>query len=186
MSLAALPGFAQQTGRIVGFVTDAYSGDSLAQANVIISGTNIGATTDSRGFYSIDQVPKGVYALKASHLGHERDSVASVEIKTAEVNTVNFKIYPCGTSQAREDLANGKVQLFVLGLTVRVLPEEVENRLSQTYGFLYNRDHNLGPCSTGYNEAVFDYLNRLNAKGWYDRFQLQRDSLIQVYAPKAR
>ena len=55
------------TGSISGKV----KGDSmpLAGANVYLSGTSMGATTDSLGSYLIENVPVGKYSLTADYIG---------------------------------------------------------------------------------------------------------------------
>ena len=61
------------TGSISGKVT----GDSmpLAGANVYLSGTSMGATTDSLGSYLIENVPFGKYSLRADYIGYESSSM---------------------------------------------------------------------------------------------------------------
>lgn len=59
-----------QNFTISGFVRDAGTGEELIGANVIISGTTNGATTNVYGFYSLT-LPAGSYQLVASYLGYE-------------------------------------------------------------------------------------------------------------------
>ena len=61
------------TGSISGKVT----GDSmhLAGVNVYLSGTSMGATTDSLGSYLIENVPVGKYSLRADYIGYESSSM---------------------------------------------------------------------------------------------------------------
>ena len=61
------------TGSISGKVT----GDSmpLAGANVYLSGTSMGATTDSLGSYLIENVPVGKYSVRADYIGYESSSM---------------------------------------------------------------------------------------------------------------
>ena len=58
-----------KTGSIEGFVKE---GDSpLIGANVYLEKTLLGATTDSLGNYSIQNIPFGKYVLKANYMGYE-------------------------------------------------------------------------------------------------------------------
>ena len=50
---------AQQTGRIVGRVTDSQSGAPIGEAQVFIPGTGIGGLTRANGAYVILEVPAG-------------------------------------------------------------------------------------------------------------------------------
>ena len=61
------------TGSISGKVT----GDSmpLTGANVYLSGTSMGATTDSLGSYLIENVPVGKYLLRADYIGYESSAI---------------------------------------------------------------------------------------------------------------
>jgi len=50
---------AQSTGTLTGYVTDARSGEPLVGANVGLQGTNMGSSTDSDGFYEIENIEPG-------------------------------------------------------------------------------------------------------------------------------
>ena len=73
--LAATDGLQAQTrGRIVGRVTDSGTSVALVGANVMVSGTNLGAATDRFGDYRIDNVPFGSYTLVVTYIGYERNT----------------------------------------------------------------------------------------------------------------
>lgn len=59
------------SGRIVGRVTDASTGDFLPGANVILVGTNLGAASDRYGYYRIENVPVGNYRLQVKYIGYK-------------------------------------------------------------------------------------------------------------------
>ncbi len=67
--LVASSVFAGTTGKIAGRITDANTGEALPFVNVIIMGTNLGAASDIDGYYSILNIPPGVYVVKASAIG---------------------------------------------------------------------------------------------------------------------
>ena len=60
----------QSTGRITGAVTDA-AGASLAGINVYVEGTTLGAASDAKGRYQIEDIPAGTYTLVASGIGYK-------------------------------------------------------------------------------------------------------------------
>ncbi len=62
---------AARNGSIKGTITDAQSGDALPYANVVLMGTSFGDAADSKGNYSIPNVPPGNYTLRASYLGYK-------------------------------------------------------------------------------------------------------------------
>lgn len=57
-----------QTGNILGKIMS-NEGEPLPYVNVGLSGTTLGTITDSSGLYSIKNIPKGNYLLKASSIG---------------------------------------------------------------------------------------------------------------------
>jgi iron complex outermembrane receptor protein len=61
-----------QTGSIQGKVTDGKTGEALRNANVVLQGTSMGASSDARGQYEIKNVPPGVYTLVVTFLGYEQ------------------------------------------------------------------------------------------------------------------
>jgi hypothetical protein len=80
-------------GTISGKVTDD-SDNTIAEAEVVIEGTTLSATTDENGDYTIADVPVGTYTVTASAEGYEPDSQDDVEIKKDETLTVNFTLEP--------------------------------------------------------------------------------------------
>ena len=59
-----------QTGKIYGIVKDADSGNTLAGANISVSGTDLGAASDVNGFFEVDNVPAGMQTVNASYIGY--------------------------------------------------------------------------------------------------------------------
>ena len=57
-------------GGISGKVTDAGSGDFLPGANVVLDGTNYGASSDRFGEFTISNVPDGSYTLTVTYVGY--------------------------------------------------------------------------------------------------------------------
>jgi len=55
------------SGEISGRVTDAVTGDPVAGAWVAVSETNVGAETDSLGYFTIDNLAPGIYTLIVTH-----------------------------------------------------------------------------------------------------------------------
>ena len=52
--------FSQSTGRILGIVTHADTGDSLKDVNVSIIGSELATATNMKGAYLLDKVPPGI------------------------------------------------------------------------------------------------------------------------------
>ena len=62
--------FAGSTGKLYGDITDAKTGEPLFGVNVVILGTNLGASTDIEGEYSISLIPPGTYRVQMSMIGY--------------------------------------------------------------------------------------------------------------------
>ncbi len=84
-----------QTGSIQGRVTDGKTGEALRNANVVLQGTSMGASSDAKGQFEIKNVPPGAHTLVVTFLGYEQASVpvnvaagaaATAEVALAEAN----------------------------------------------------------------------------------------------------
>jgi len=60
----------QSFGTVIGVVTDAGTGQTLANVNVLIEGTGLGGLTRPNGRFLIDRVPPGNYTLQVSSIGY--------------------------------------------------------------------------------------------------------------------
>lgn len=69
-----------------GKVIDAGSGDFLPGANVVVEGTNFGASSDRAGNYTISGLAPGEYTLKVSYIGY---SDYSGQVTVADANVTN-------------------------------------------------------------------------------------------------
>ncbi|MEO6529277.1 MAG: SusC/RagA family TonB-linked outer membrane protein [Gemmatimonadaceae bacterium] len=90
---AAAPSAAQQreTGSISGVVTDASIGRALAGARVGITGTQLGATTNADGRFTIASVPAGNYAVQVRMIGFSAQD-RTVAVVNGQMATVNFQL----------------------------------------------------------------------------------------------
>lgn len=81
-------------GSIKGRVLEKNTLLPLPFANVIIPGTNYGASTDLNGNFIINNVPVGIYELRASVIGYKAVVVSDVMVKPAKTVQVNFELVP--------------------------------------------------------------------------------------------
>ena len=79
------------TGKIEGTVTDP-NGQAVAGAQIIIAGTAAGAVTSSTGYYFINNVPAGVYTLRAQMIGFSPSETRNVRVLADQTLTVNFSL----------------------------------------------------------------------------------------------
>lgn len=92
VAFAINPALAQQTGKIVGKVTDARTGQPLGSANVLVEGTKLGASTDLDGVYFILNVPPGTYTVQTSILGYKPVRFENVRVSTGLTTTLDFEL----------------------------------------------------------------------------------------------
>lgn len=86
------------TGTIGGRLTDAISGEALIGAFVTVSGTSLGATSDTEGRYEVAKVPEGVYSLRISYIGYSATEVPGVEVKEGATTIINVKLEPASNN----------------------------------------------------------------------------------------
>lgn len=84
--------YAGTTGKIAGRVTDAKTGEGIPFANVIIEGTTLGAATNLEGYYTIINVPPGIYTLRASVVGYETRVVTNVRVNIDLTTRIDFEL----------------------------------------------------------------------------------------------
>ncbi len=90
--LKAMTLYSGTTGKIAGRVTDAKTGEGIPFANVIIEGTTLGAATNLDGYYTIINVPPGVYTLRASVVGYETKIVTNVRVNIDLTTRIDFEL----------------------------------------------------------------------------------------------
>ena len=59
-----------QNYQIKGTVVSKNTREPLEFVNVLVVGLNIGASTDAEGNFTINEVPPGIYQLRASPIGY--------------------------------------------------------------------------------------------------------------------
>jgi hypothetical protein len=124
--LCSLSLFAQ-SGTIRGFVYDKSTGEPLIFINVYLEGTQIGASTDVNGYYSISKIPPGDYQLIVQALGYEKIS-EPVSVKSGQI--LNKKLYtaPEATTLEMFDVSAEKAeaQNDVKMSVQKITPKEID------------------------------------------------------------
>ena len=81
---------AQGRGKLAGRVLDAETKEPLMGANVMVSGTTMGAASGTDGTFVILNVPPGRYVLTASMLGYRKLEVQGVQVNIDLTTSVDF------------------------------------------------------------------------------------------------
>ena len=111
--------FAQMT--VSGTVTDAFTGNTLAGANVVVDGTDMGAAADANGGYTLSNVPNGA-TLTASMIGYSDQSATAGR-------TVNFRLSESALQMSGLDVIASRVDAKSSIAYTDVSPEELDLRL---------------------------------------------------------
>ncbi|HLT51088.1 MAG TPA: carboxypeptidase-like regulatory domain-containing protein, partial [Arenibacter sp.] len=87
----------ETTGSIVGKLVDTeFNDEPLAFANILITGTVKGTTSDLDGLYELANLEPNVYNLSFSYMGYQTVDLPNVEVVAGKVTTINV---PMSTSE---------------------------------------------------------------------------------------
>ncbi len=131
---------AQNTGKIVGTVTDAETGEPLIGANIVIEGTQLGAATDVDGTFVILRVPPGTYNVSVIYIGYQKTTMTNVEVLTDLTTRLNFEIKP--EAVAGEEVTvvaeTPVIRKDLTSVEARVQSEDIERLPVQELGDVLN------------------------------------------------
>ena len=81
-----------QAGKIRGTVADAKSKEPLIGANIVVEGTNSGASTDADGSFLILNVPVGTYTIKTSYIGYRSSTTSNIRVNSQLTTDVHVDL----------------------------------------------------------------------------------------------
>lgn len=84
--------FSGTTGKIAGKVVDRETGEGLPGVNVVVVGTNLGAASDSDGYYRIINVSPGRYQLRVTMIGYSPVTINDVLVNIDRTTTQNVSL----------------------------------------------------------------------------------------------
>ena len=112
--------------KVSGKISEQRSGESLPGANVVLTGTNLGAAADAEGYFEINNVPTGSYELMATFIGYETfkaslnvnaDQVASFQNMNIQlsVSAIQLQEYVVTASRGkREKITDAPAAMSVI------------------------------------------------------------------------
>lgn len=116
-----------QSGNIRGFVYDRQSGEPIIFTNVFLKGTQLGASTDVNGFFSITKIPNGNYTVLVTALGFDTAS-ENVTIKSGQI--VNVKLFIATKAQVLNTVEisadKEELQTEVKMSVQKITPKEID------------------------------------------------------------
>ena len=117
-------GQASGTAVLTGEVVDAESGSPLPLANVRLSGTRFGTTTNNDGTFRLEQVPGGTYTVVVSYVGFE-SLQQDLRLTGGETRRVTFELDPKDLEVEGVTVTGERVDRQQLGTTT-ISPAEVK------------------------------------------------------------
>jgi hypothetical protein len=85
-------------GSIEGTVISAKTNQALIAANVLLLNSNLGASTDIDGSFTINTIPAGVYSVQISMMGFKPFVQTDVVVSQRRINRLNIKLDPSSIS----------------------------------------------------------------------------------------
>ncbi|MCB0262551.1 MAG: TonB-dependent receptor [Calditrichaeota bacterium] len=107
LTVAAIAQNRTPGGNIKGTVTDRETHAALVGANVLLTGTGNGASTDADGNFVILDVPAGNYTLQFSYLGYEPFAQTDVIVKPGRSTFVDASLKISAVSAAEVTVSGG-------------------------------------------------------------------------------
>lgn len=80
------------TGKIQGRVVMAGTGTPVAAAQVTVEGTTFGNITNDDGFYFVNEVPAGVFDIRAQSIGYRATVLRNQRVLAGQTITLNFEL----------------------------------------------------------------------------------------------
>ena len=91
-----------QNGSIKGKIIDANTNEAIIGANVIISGTSKGTSSDIEGNFEISGLEPGFYSVTASFLGYRSETKTEIQVTNSRPAFIDFVLEEEGTDQSKE------------------------------------------------------------------------------------
>lgn len=143
---------AQKFGKITGVVTDGDTGEPLPGANVVITGTSMGAASDIDGNYIILRLPPGTYEMRTDFIGYRPVITQNVQVLTDLTTTIDFKMRSEAVELGQEIVVTAERPIVRKDLTsseARVQAEEISRLPVQELGDLLNLQAGINRDSGG-------------------------------------
>ncbi|MFH0992169.1 MAG: TonB-dependent receptor [bacterium] len=79
-------------GSIGGTINDSQTAEPLTGATIMLQGTFLGAVSDGKGEYRIDNIPPGSYTVVASMVGYEKKSSLRILVRSGEKTQLDVSL----------------------------------------------------------------------------------------------
>lgn len=102
--------FSEEFGLIRGSVLNKENNQPLPSVNVLIQGTLIGTTSDSKGNFLISKVKPGKYTLLVSFVGFKKQEVRDVVVEAGKETYLEIKLEPGAVQMGQVIVTAGKYE----------------------------------------------------------------------------
>jgi hypothetical protein len=92
LSLIVCSFLANAQGIIRGRLSNPINNQPVAFANVLILGTDLGSISDENGYYEIQNIPPGLYNIRASFVGFKTSTAYEVQVTLARPVQLDFSM----------------------------------------------------------------------------------------------
>ena len=130
LSVAAVPGLAQDRGSLSGKVSDRKTGHALPFATVTVVGAQKGGMTDSEGQFFVAGLAAGRYEVRVQFLGYAPVSDSTVVVTAGKATVLNFRLEEVVVRQEKtvEVTAERRLVEVKQGATIRsVTSQQIRN-----------------------------------------------------------
>ena len=87
--------FAQQSASINGYVSDAQTGETLISANIAIQDSRKGTSSNTSGYFSLQNIDPGSYTIIATYVGYQQYE-QEITLKPGQSRRLDIKLQPAG------------------------------------------------------------------------------------------
>lgn len=102
--------FSQDFGIVRGIVLNKENNQPLPSVNILIQGTLIGVTSDSKGNFYIPKVKPGKYTLVFSIVGFKKQEIKNVVIESKKETYIEIKLEPGAVQMGQVVVTAGKYE----------------------------------------------------------------------------
>ncbi len=119
------------TGKIVGRIVNAQTGEPLIGANILLEGTEMGAASDADGYYLILNVRPGMYTARVSMMGYQGQRKIDIEVNVDRTSTVDFRLTETAIQGQEVVITAGRtvVPMDVSSTEVVVTPDKISQSM---------------------------------------------------------
>jgi outer membrane receptor protein involved in Fe transport len=156
----ACPLWSGTTGKIAGTIIDKKTSEPLPGVLVMVQGTTLGTAADSKGNYTVLEVPPGSYTVYISMIGYAKTAVSDVRVlidQTAHVN-VDLEVEALKgetvTIVAKKEIVKQDVATSVVAVSSQEIQELPVSNVQNIVGLQAGIQGNFMIRGSASNEAL--------------------------------